>query len=142
MTTESDRTGGAAERYVPFLELLEIEPVQAEKGKAVFQTHVQEKHLRSLGLLHGGAAAALLDSAMGFAALTLAPAGHIVVTVQLNINFVRPAWKGETLKATATVEHHGRKTAVTRGEIRTADGALVALGSATMMFITEPTAER
>jgi uncharacterized protein (TIGR00369 family) len=101
---------------------------------------VQEHHLRTLGIMHGGVLATLLDSAMGIAAGTLAPPGHLVVTVQLNINFIRPAWCGETLVATGEVFHAGRQTAVARGEVHTSTGTLIGSGSATFMYIlhTDP----
>ncbi|MBW3541233.1 MAG: PaaI family thioesterase [Planctomycetes bacterium] len=124
------------ERHVPLLELLEILPVEAEPGRAVFAMTVAEKHLRTLGLLHGGVTATLLDTAMGYAAVTVAPEGHHAVTVQINVNYVRPAAAGERLEASGRIVHSGRKTAVTTGEVRSGDGgALVATGTATFMFL-------
>jgi uncharacterized protein (TIGR00369 family) len=79
--------------------------------------------------------ATLLDTAIGVAAYSLAPADHFAVTVQLSVNFIRPAWEGETLAATGEVIHAGRQTAVGRGEVRTAAGVLVAAGSATCMYL-------
>lgn len=130
----------ALERHVPLLETLEIRAVDAERGRAVFEMTVDEKHLRTLGLMHGGVTATLLDTAMGYAAVTVAPKDRQVVTVQLNLNYVRPAWKSERLVATGEIRHSGRQTAVAHGELHTADGTLVASGSATMMFIALPDA--
>ena len=96
---------------------------------------VEERHLRTLGILHGGVTTTLLDTAMGMAVGTLTPPGHFVVTVQLNANFIRPAWDGETLVATGHVRHGGQQTAVASGEIHTADNILVATGSGTFMFV-------
>ena len=62
-----------------------------------------------------------------------------MVTAQINVNFIRPAWSGERLEATAEVKHAGRKTAVATGEIRTEGGSLVATGSATLMYVPPPT---
>jgi acyl-CoA thioesterase len=127
----------AQERHVPFLELLGVRPVEASRGRAVFELTVEDKHLRTLGLLHGGVTATLLDTALGYAAVTTAPSGHFVVTVQLNANFIRPAWLGERLLASGEVIHSGRQTAVARGEIRTADGELVASGTGTFMYVPQ-----
>lgn len=123
------------ERHVPFLELLQVHPISGGSGRAEFQMTVRDQHLRTLGLLHGGVTATLLDTAMGYAAVTTAPEGHYVVTVQLNINYIRPARHGETLRATGEIVHTGRQTAVARGEIRTSDGQLVAAGSGTFMYV-------
>ena len=135
---ESDHTAAAVDRHVPLLELLEIRPSHVDAGKAVFEMTVDERHLRTLGILHGGVAATLLDTCMGFAAVTVAPENHHVVTVQLNVNFIQPAWENERLKATGEVRHSGRMTAVTAGEIHSAEGTLIASATATFMFLPKP----
>ena len=121
-----------------FLEQLKIGPRNIEKGTATFEVTVDESHLRTLGIAHGGLVASLLDSVLGCASWTLAPSGHHVVTVQLNINYIRPAWLGEVLTAVADVRHAGQMTAVSRGEVRTQTGALVAAASGTFMFLPIP----
>lgn len=130
----------AAERHVPLLELLEIRPVASSEGSATFEMVVDDRHLRTLGLLHGGVTATLLDTAMGFAAVTMAPEAHHVVTIQLNVNYIRPAWKSEKLVAHGELRHSGRQTAVAHGEVKTAEGTLVAAGSATFMYVPKPEA--
>lgn len=128
----------AMTRHVPLLELLDIRPVEASQGKATFEMQVDEKHLRTLGLMHGGVTTTLLDTAMGFAAVTTAPQGFYVVTVQLNANFIRPAWESEKLIATGEVQHSGNQTAVARGEIRTSENVLVAAGTGTFLYVPQP----
>jgi len=128
-----------AGKHVPFLDLLDCRPVYTGDGRVEFELTVQEKHLRTLGIAHGGVAAALMDSAVGFAAGTTAPPGYHVVTVQLNMNFIRPAWEGEKLIAKGKVLHAGKQTAVARGEIRTSENFLVASGMGTFMYIPAPT---
>lgn len=138
--TSASHLDYAARRHVPFLELLDIRPVEAERGRCVYEMTVAERHLRTRGLLHGGVTASLMDTAMGYAAGTTAPEGHYVVTVQLNLNYVRPGWEGERLLAAGEVQHAGRKTAVVRGEIRTETGELVALATGTFMYVPESAA--
>lgn len=60
------------------------------------------------------------------------------MTAQLDTKFVRPAWDGEDLLATGEVCHYGSQTAVARGEVRTAQGVLVATGSGTFVFVVDP----
>ncbi len=127
------RTPG--ERRVPLHELLGIQLLEMGGGRARLALEVRDHHLRTFGILHGGVFAAMLDAVMGTAAASSARPGHDVVTVQLNVNFIRPVALGESLVASAEVEHAGRRTAVARGEIRTASGDLAALGSATFMFL-------
>src|SRR5437867_7943803 len=120
-------------RQVPFLDLLGVRSIDLRQGRCRVELVVLRQHLRSLGIIHGGALATLLDSAMGMAASSLAPPGQGLVTVQLNANFIRPVREGETLVATGELKHSGRQTAVACGEVHTAEGVLVASGSATFM---------
>lgn len=129
----------ASEHLGPFLESLCAEPVSSEKGRATWRLVVAERHLRTHRILHGGVVAAMLDTAMGRAVSTLCSSDQSAVTAQLNVNFIRPSWVGETLTITGEVQHSGRQTAVARGEIRTAAGVLVATGSGTFMFVARPT---
>lgn len=122
----------------PFLEGLHAEPVSSEKGRATWRLIVAKQHLRTHGILHGGVVATLLDTAMGRAVSTLCRDDQSAVTAQLNVNFLRPAWCGETLTITGEVQHSGRQTAVARGEIRTTAGVLVATGTGTFMFVARP----
>lgn len=134
-TPEDSVPRSPGDRKVPLHELLGILPVEMGGGRGRLELVVRDHHLRTFGILHGGVFAAMLDAVMGMAAASSAREGHDVVTVQLNVNFIRPVALGESLTASAEVEHAGRRTAVARGEIRTASGELAALGSATFMFL-------
>ncbi|QDV33046.1 PaaI family thioesterase [Tautonia plasticadhaerens] len=120
-----------------FWELLGMVPLPPARpgGPGRVSLRVGEQHLRSLGLMHGGVAAAMLDSFMGRAAFTGSPAGHHLVTVQLNVHFIRPARVGDTLIADGEIQHNGRRSAVVRSELRTDRGALIATGSGTFMHL-------
>jgi uncharacterized protein (TIGR00369 family) len=125
-----------------FLELLKIRPIAVDKGSATFEVTVEEHHLRSMGIVHGGVVATLLDSALGCACWTLAPPEHHLVTVQLNINYIRPAWLGEKLTCRSEIRHAGQMTAVARGEVRTGEGNLVAAASGTFMYLPIPEGQK
>ncbi len=120
---------------VPLHELLGIRPVAMVEGRGRLEFVVKEQHLRTFGILHGGVFATLLDTVMGMASASVARDGHDVVTVQLNVNFIRPVALGESIVATSEVVHAGRRTAVARAEIRTAGGELAATGTGTFMFL-------
>jgi uncharacterized protein (TIGR00369 family) len=51
----------------PIAELLGFAPVEAEEGRVVFAAVPEHAHCNPIGIVHGGLAAALLDSAMGCA---------------------------------------------------------------------------
>ncbi|MEX0725352.1 MAG: PaaI family thioesterase [Planctomycetaceae bacterium] len=125
-------------RQVPLLDHLYIRLLKMGNGEAEFEVTVDDPHLRTLGLLHGGVVATMLDTAMGSAANSLAPADHHVVTVQLGVNFIRAAEKGDSLIAKGHVRHAGRKTIVSTGEVLNAQNELVAMGTATFMVLPMP----
>ena len=70
------------------------------------------------GFVHAGVLATLLDSAGGYAALSLLPHGSRVLTVEFKINFTRPA-TGSVVHARGKVRKLGKKIAVCELEART-----------------------
>jgi len=63
------------------------------------------------GYVHAGALVALADSAGGYAALTLLPSGSRVLSVEVKLNFLRPAI-GTVIRGRARVKKMGRTIAV------------------------------
>lgn len=59
----------------PIAELLGFKLVEVEPGHAVFAVAPGEQHYNPIGVVHGGLAMTLLDSAMGCAVQTQMPAG-------------------------------------------------------------------
>jgi acyl-CoA thioesterase len=125
-------------RRSPFLATLGVTLVERSERQATIRMTVDDRHLRSRGIAHGGVIATLLDTAMGVAVSEHTPEGTFPVTAQLDTKFVRPAWDGEDVLATGEVCHRGTQTAVARGEVRTPDGVLVATGSGTFVFVVDP----
>lgn len=122
----------------PFLHAINMEPLEIGEGTGSLRIVLEDQHLRVGAIMHGGVAAALLDTALGLAAATRAPKQHDVVTAQLNINYVKAARIGEELIGAGEVVHSGRRTCVARADIRTARGDLVATGSGTLLFVPMP----
>jgi uncharacterized protein (TIGR00369 family) len=75
-----------------------------------------DKVTQQQGGFHGGAMGALADIAGGYAALTVAPAGMEVTTVEYKINFLQ-ARQGGTLHATGRVVRGGKRIIVTTAEV-------------------------
>lgn len=63
------------------------------------------------GYIHAGVVTTLLDSACGYAAYTLMPAGSRVLSVEFKVNLLAPA-KGEKIVARAEVKRFGRTLTV------------------------------
>jgi len=68
---------------------------------------------------------------------TLEP-GEFNTTLEFKVSFVRPARLG-TLLAKARVVHRGRSIAFSEGELRDADGELLATATATMKIVRAQT---
>lgn len=95
--------------------------------------------LQHYGFVHGGAVTTIGDTAAGYAALTLIPAGFGVLTVELKINFLAPA-EGDLLRAVGRVVRPGRTLTVVQAEVAALEGGKsrpVALLMATMMAVED-----
>ena len=68
------------------------------------------------GYVHAGAITSVLDSACGYAALTVAPDGSDVLSVEFKINFVRPA-VADRFVAIGKVVKAGKTLTVCQGEV-------------------------
>jgi uncharacterized protein (TIGR00369 family) len=68
------------------------------------------------GYVHAGIIATIADSACGYAAYSLMPAGTEVVSVEFKINLMAPA-RGELLTARARVIRPGRTLTVCAAEV-------------------------
>ncbi|MGH7857766.1 MAG: PaaI family thioesterase [Candidatus Binatia bacterium] len=84
----------------------------------------------SMGIIHGGFLASILDIAMGHASLTLLEPNETQRTLELKINFLRGIPPDRVL-AEGEVVRRGGRTIYCEGGVRTADGELVARSSAT-----------
>jgi len=73
------------------------------------------------GFWHAGAIASLADSANGYAAFTLAPAGTDVLAVEFKINLLAPA-RGEAFLAAGRVLRPGRTLSVCLAEVFAQEG--------------------
>src|SRR5215218_8202429 len=73
----------------PIAKLLGFRLVEVGPGRAVFEVEPGEQHYNPIGVVHGGLAATLCDSAMGCAVQTALPAGVRYTTLELKVNLVR-----------------------------------------------------
>lgn len=68
------------------------------------------------GYLHAGIVTTIADSAAGYAAYTLMPAGSEVLSVEFKVNLLRPA-RGKSFMAQAKVIKPGRTLTVARADV-------------------------
>jgi uncharacterized protein (TIGR00369 family) len=91
-----------------------------EPGSVEIVLPFREELVQQHGFVHGGVIATVLDSACGYAALTLMPPGQEVLTVEFKINLLRPA-AGQEFVARGEVVSAGRRITVARGQIVRSD---------------------
>jgi uncharacterized protein (TIGR00369 family) len=84
-------------------------------GRVVIALPIEPRLSQQDGFLHAGVVVAALDSACGYAALTLMPDDAEVLTVELKANLLAPA-SGERLVAEGEVVRAGGTLTVCRGD--------------------------
>lgn len=118
---------------------LDFNLAAAEHGKVRFIGRPGPNHLNPQGIVHGGYAATLLDSAVGIAILSALPAGKTFTTLELKVNYTRALPKdGSEVVAEGKIIHVGRSTATAEGRITDAEGRLCAHATTTCMILDIP----
>jgi uncharacterized protein (TIGR00369 family) len=119
-----------------FLRLLGAEATVVEAGHVVIELPFRADLCQQNGLLHAGVLTSVADSACGYAALTMMPAGSDVLSVEFKVNLLAPG-RGDRFRADARVVRSGRTLTVCTAEVvasRTgAEDVTVALMQATMI---------
>ena len=118
----------------PFCNLLGIELVQFEPGKAELRLVLKPEHLQQHGFAHGGIVAMMADSALAYAGGSKLGDS---VTLEFKLNMIRPAI-GETLVARGEALSVGKTQAVCRCEIfsvKDGEEKLCAAGQGTLAVV-------
>jgi uncharacterized protein (TIGR00369 family) len=116
-------------------ELRSVEP-----GAVDFEVPFSPGLTQQDDFFHAGVTIAMLDTACGYAALTLMTPDTRVLTVELKVNLLAPA-VGDSLQAHGKVVRPGRNLTVCRGDAYAVSGngsKHVATILATMTGVTEP----
>ena len=121
----------------PIMRLMGFRLKEVGEGLAVFECEPAEQHYNPIGVVHGGLAMTLLDSAMGCCVHTRLAAGVGYTTLEAKVNLVRAITaKTGTIRATGKVIHLGGKTATAEGRLEDAAGKLYAHGTTTCIILT------
>jgi uncharacterized protein (TIGR00369 family) len=113
--------------------------VEVAPGAVDVELPVAEALTQQHGFLHAGAVAAAMDTACGYAALTLADAEAAVLTVEFKVDLLEPA-AGERVVARGRVVRAGRTLTVCRADAAALEGGTerqVATMSATIMSVRD-----
>lgn len=119
----------------PVAALVGMEVEAIEPGRVVFAFQPAEFHLNPNGVLHGGIAALVCDTACGCAVTTELPPGGTCATLEIKVNYIRPVGVGASrLACTGTVLHLGRRSALAEAKLLDTAGKLVAHATSTLMI--------
>ena len=119
----------------PFLEYLKPELIEVSKGYVRIEATPEYEHLTLTGAAHGGWALTLLDSVMGFAALTVLTHGNLCVTWETSARLLKAIRPGsQKVSITGRVEYQGRMPIEVSGRIEH-DGQLLAIGNSSCLTV-------
>jgi uncharacterized protein (TIGR00369 family) len=106
--------------------------VSAQPGHVVLEMPFRSDLTQQNGYLHAGVSTALVDSACGFAALSLMPEDCDVLSVEFKVNLLAPA-QGKLFRAMGKVVKAGKTLTVCQGELGNEEGRVAVLMTATMI---------
>ncbi|KPH14374.1 PaaI family thioesterase [Chryseobacterium sp. ERMR1:04] len=90
--------------------------IAVEKGQVKITCDFSEGLTQQHGFFHAGVATSIVDSACGYAALTMMPDNMEVLSVEFKINFMKPA-KTDKLVAIGKVLQAGRTLTICEGYV-------------------------
>ena len=140
LTTEPDFEQRVRDSFgrQPAMSLIGAQLVRVVPGEIEIVLPYRREITQQHGFVHAGMIGAALDSACGYAALTVMPAGTGILTIEYKLNCLAPG-VGERIRLVGRVRKPGRTILLVEGEALAvaADGAekLVATMTATEMTI-------
>lgn len=116
----------------PVARLLGRRVLEADRTAGVVELafRATKQFINRHGYVQGGMLAAMLDSAVGCAAVAALP-GQSVVTLTMNVSFLRAAEAGP-MRARGRVVHRGKSIAFAEAELRDHTGEVVATATGTL----------
>jgi uncharacterized protein (TIGR00369 family) len=120
----------------PAAQLLSWKVLEAKPGSGEIRVQFEatREFTNPLGNIQGGFLAAMLDDTLGPALATTFESQEFGLTLELKVNFVRPAKPG-TVTGTGRVVHRGKSVAFIEGELHNSDGELLATATSTARLV-------
>jgi len=120
-----------------FTRMLGFEIDLVEPGRAVLSVNVRKELTQLQGVMHGGATAALIDTAVAFASVGASEPSARFTTVEMKVNYLRPISKGR-VTAEARLIRDGRRIVVAECDVLDSSGRLAAKGLLTYIRLDDP----
>jgi uncharacterized protein (TIGR00369 family) len=131
---EKVRTSFSRQR---FMTTLGAEIISVGRGSVEIRFPFSSDLTQQNGFVHAGAVTSIMDSACGYAALSVAPPEADVLSVEFKVNLLSPGI-GESFVARATVKRAGKKLAVCTADtfaVTSGEEKLIATMLATIMNV-------
>jgi uncharacterized protein (TIGR00369 family) len=114
---------------IPFMKHCRIERAEAPAGRARFIVEAASPLTNTRGHAHGGLLMTMLDLALGHAALAAVEGATSFATIGLQTSFLQPG--AGRITAEGRVLRAGRSIVFCEGDVRDADGSLLAHATGT-----------
>ena len=114
--------------YTRHLDIIDIGP--QDNGDYALKIDLQQIHLSRAGLVHGGMVFTMLDAALGRAVIHQLQQGYSSPTIEMKINYFRPASAGE-LFARGRVINQSKQLCYAEGEVINSENKLIARATGT-----------
>ena len=126
-------------RGPPIAATLQFALAEVDRGRAVFRATPGPHAYNPIGVVHGGYAATLLDSACGCAVHSTLEAGQAYTTLELKVAYHR-AITNDTgpVEAVGTVLTGGRRVCFAEAKLLDAKGRLLASATSTLLVFETP----
>lgn len=134
ITEELKQKAAEMIKQVPFPAMLGFELVDLKFGEAVLKVKMREQLKQPYGIMHGGATASLIDTAMAFACVSCLEEGEKSTTVDLTVHYLRPHTDGEVF-CTAKIQRAGKRVLTVSAEVVNEQGKLIATALSTYMKV-------
>jgi uncharacterized protein (TIGR00369 family) len=129
----------AAGRRPGIADSLDFNLVEVERGFAAFEGVPGQHAYNPIGMVHGGYAATLLDSACGCAAHASLEAGQGYTTLEIKVAYHKALTdRIGKVRAEARVLSIGKRVAFTEGKLVDANGTVYATATSTLLVMSAP----
>ena len=124
MNTTPEQVVNHMMKHDLFSQWLGIEVLDVSEGYSKIKMTVRKEMINGFGIVHGGIAFSLADSAFAFACNNR---NNLSVALDTSINFTKPVHVGDMLTAEAKELHNGRSTGLYHISIKNQHDHVVAL---------------